>query len=165
MANLARRVDRTDAAGDTAAERKLEALAVELIRRVDAVKAETEGRIKTVGDDKLDRLEGALKDIATKVGESEKRSSEAVDRMGREVMRVAQSMSHRVQAVETRSAQASEQMGSEMARIADAMDGRMRPRRTGPKPKPSKSSAARSPASPRSWPTVSPLPSAVPRAP
>ena len=155
VAALARRVERADQGGDAASERKLEALATELFKRIEAVKAETEARITQssdskvdrledamgqliarvgnnerraaeASDGKLDRVEGALKDIAAKVGESEKRSSEAVDRMGREVMRVAQSMSSRVQAVEQRSAAASEQMGSEMARIAEAMEARVR---------------------------------------
>jgi localization factor PodJL len=127
---LARRVDRADQGPDStltaAMERKLEALAADLTARVEKVRAEVAGRAQDAADGKLDRLEGAMREVLAKVGDSEKRASEAVDRMGREVMRVAQSMNARVQAVEQRSSAASDQMGSEMARIAEAMEGRMR---------------------------------------
>jgi localization factor PodJL len=126
VAALARRVDRADQTADAYVERRLKAVAADLIKRIEAVKTETEARLRDGGDSKLDRLEGALRDVAAKVGDSEKRSAEAIDRMGRDVLRVTQSMATRVQAVESRSAAASAQMGSEMARIAEAMEGRMR---------------------------------------
>jgi len=45
--------------------------------------------------------------------------------MGREVMRIAQTLGDRVASVEARTAEAAQQMGGDMARIAEAMEHRM----------------------------------------
>ena len=72
-----------------------------------------------------DRMESAMRELAGHVEQGERRSAQAIDRMGREVMRIAQTLTDRVGSVEARSADAAQQMGGEMARIADAMENRL----------------------------------------
>ena len=107
-------------------ERRFERLGAELADRVEASRAELTEQMRAAADGKLDRMEAALRDLSGHVESAERQSAQAIDRMGREVMRIAQSLGQRVTAVETRSAEAVEQVGGEMARIADAMEHRMR---------------------------------------
>jgi localization factor PodJL len=107
-------------------ERRFERLAAELSQKVEASRVEMAERLRLAADTKLDRMEAALRDLTVHVEAAERQSAKAIDRMGREVVRVAQTLSHRVSTVETRSATAVEQMGGEMARIADAMEVRLR---------------------------------------
>ena len=104
---------------------RFERLALDLADKVEATRAEMNERLKEAADGKLDRMEAALRNLADHVEAGEKRQAQAVDHMGREVMKIAQTLGGRVQAVEGRSAQMVEQVGGEMARIADAMEGRM----------------------------------------
>jgi localization factor PodJL len=108
------------------AERRFERLAMDLAEKVDLARKEMDERLKQAADGKLDRMEQALRNLADHVEAGERRQAQAVDTMGREVMKIAQTLGTRVQAVEGRSAQMVEQVGGEMARIAEAMEGRMR---------------------------------------
>jgi localization factor PodJL len=107
-------------------ERRFERLAAELSEKVEASRAELATRMREAADGKLDRMESALRDLAVHVEKAERQSAQAIDRMGREVMRVAHSLGQRVEAVESRSGSLVEQVGGEMTRIADAMENRMR---------------------------------------
>lgn len=114
------------ATGEDSPERRFERLAADLADKVEASRAEMAERLRAAADGKLDRMEAALRDLTSHVETAEKQSAKAIDRMGQEVVKIAQSLGQRVQTVETRSAQAVEQVGGEMARIADAMENRMR---------------------------------------
>jgi localization factor PodJL len=107
-------------------ERRFERLAAELSEKVEASRTEMAERMREAADGKLDRMEAALRDLVGHVEAAERQSAQAIDRMGREVMRVAQGLGKRVEAVEGRSAAAIEQVGGDVSRIADAMEGRMR---------------------------------------
>ena len=107
-------------------ERRFERLATELSARVEASRTELAEHMRAAADGKLDRLEHALRDLSGHVETAERKSAQAIDRMGREVVRIAETLGRRVSTVEGRSAKAVEQMGGEMARIADAMENRMR---------------------------------------
>jgi localization factor PodJL len=113
-------------AGAETPERRFERLGIELAERMEASRTELAEQMRAAADVKLDRMEAALRDLSGHVESAERQSAQAVDRMGREVMKIAQSLGQRVTAVETRSAEAVEQVGGEMARIADAMESRMR---------------------------------------
>ena len=115
---------RQEVEGGPAAQR-LERLAVELAEKVEATRGEMTERLREAADGKLDRLEQVLRDLAAHVEQGERRSAEAIDRMGREVMRVGHTLGERVQAVEARATETSQQLGGEMARIADAFDNRL----------------------------------------
>ena len=70
--------------------RQVEASRSEMMRRLDT--AETEGRI--------DRIERAVQAIGDQVKASEERAARAVEAMGREVLKIAQNLNGRVEAVE-----------------------------------------------------------------
>lgn len=74
--------------------RQVEASRSEMMRRLDT--AETEGRI--------DRIERAVQAIGDQVKASEERAARAVEAMGREVLKIAQNLNGRVEAVETEGA-------------------------------------------------------------
>jgi len=106
-------------------EAKFEKLAADLSGKVEQARADMTER-QTASDGKFDRMETALRNLGGVVDQAERRSAQAIDRMGREVMRIAQTLGGRVAAVEARGAEAVEQVGGEMARIADAMENRLR---------------------------------------
>jgi localization factor PodJL len=111
------------AAADT--ERRFERLTADLSAKVDAGRAEMAERLREAVGGKLEQLEETLRDLSGDVEQGERRSVQAIDRMGREVMRIASNLGDRVNKVEARSAEAVEQVGGEMARIADAMEQRL----------------------------------------
>jgi localization factor PodJL len=106
-------------------ERSFERLAAELSNKIEANRAELTERLSAAADGKLDRMEATLRDLAGQVAQGERRSAQSIDRMGREVMRIAQTLGDRVGSVEARTAEAAQQMGGDMARIAEAMERRM----------------------------------------
>lgn len=110
---------------DRSPERRFERLAADLSDKIEANRAELTERLNLAANTKLDRMEATLRDVAGQVEQGERRSAQAIDRMGREVMRIAQSLGDRVASVEGRTAEAAQQMGGEMARIAEAMEQRM----------------------------------------
>lgn len=107
-------------------EHRFQRLAMELQEKVEASRAEMAEHMRAAADTKLDRMESALRELSGHVEAAERQSSQAIDRMGREVMRIAQTLGQRVATVESRSAEAGAQVGGEMARIADAIESRMR---------------------------------------
>ncbi len=104
---------------------RFERLGAELTEKVEASRVEMADLLREAGGGKLDRMEAAFRALGEHVEQGERRSAQAIDRMGREVMRIATSVGDRVAKVEARSAEAVEQVGSEMARIADAMEQRL----------------------------------------
>jgi localization factor PodJL len=106
-------------------DRRFQSLAAELSQQVEASRAELAQKLSTVGDGRLDGIETQLRDLAGHLDQSEKRSAQAIDRMGREVVTIAQSLGERVNQTEARTTAAVEHMGGEMTRIADAMEGRL----------------------------------------
>jgi len=126
FAGLDQRLRAAEAVTDeNSPERRFERLAAELSEKIEANRSELTERLSAAADGKLDRMEAALRDLAGHVEQGERRSAQAIDRMGREVMRIAQSLGDRVASVEARTAEAAQQMGGEMARIAEAMEHRM----------------------------------------
>ena len=103
FANLDGRVSGADTDLGPQVERRIEALSATLTQRVEDVRAE----------------------IAETVRKSDQASSEAIERVGREVLTMADSLNRQVQAAEHRSADAIEQVGGEVARIAQAMEARL----------------------------------------
>jgi localization factor PodJL len=120
----------TDVGGEV--DRRFQSLATELSQKVDASRAEFAERLRSVADaakpdaGKLGTLETALRDLTGQVGQAERRSAQAIDRIGREVVNIAQSLGERVAGVEARSTAAVEHMGGEMVRISDAIDSRLK---------------------------------------
>ena len=103
----------------------LEQLAASLSARVDAVRAEMTEKIREAADGRFDRMERTLNEMTGHVEAAERRSANAIEKMGHEVLRMADTLGHRVQDVENRSADAIEQVGGEVARMASAMENRL----------------------------------------
>ncbi|MFK0298022.1 hypothetical protein ACIQTU_02265 [Brevundimonas sp. NPDC090276] len=97
--------------------RQVEGSRVEMMRRLDV--AETEGRV--------DRIERALAAIGDQTRASEQRSADAVEAMGREVLRIAQNLNVRVERVEAGGAAADvEALGQTLGReLNDRLDREM----------------------------------------
>ena len=120
----------TDVVGEV--DRRFQSLAADLSKKVDASRAEFAERLRGVADGakpdvaKLGALETALHDLTGQIAQAERRSAQAIDRIGREVVTIAHSLGDRVAGVEARSTAAVEQMGGEMARISDAIDSRLK---------------------------------------
>ena len=125
-------------------ERRFQSLAQELSQRVEASRVELAQRIRAAADVRADKMEAALRDLGGHVEQAEKRSAQAIDRIGREVLRVAHGLGERVAstetrlsdvaeqtgerlgAVEARSAAAMEAMSGQVSRLADTMSDRLR---------------------------------------
>ena len=125
-------------------ERRFQSLAQELSQRVEASRVELAQRIRAAADARADKMEAALRELGGHVEQAERRSAQAIDRIGREVLRVAHSLGERVASTETRLSDVAEQTGErlgavearsaaamdsvsgQVSRLADTMDERMR---------------------------------------
>ncbi|MFN3669948.1 MAG: hypothetical protein ACK4VY_11605 [Brevundimonas sp.] len=102
--------------------RQVEGNRADMMRRLDA--AETEGR--------MERIERAVLAIGDQVKTSEERSAKAVETMGREVLRIAQNLNGRVEAIEAvesevpaRFEQLSRKVEADMGRFAQGVEQRL----------------------------------------
>jgi localization factor PodJL len=107
-------------------EHRFEALAADLTQRVEQVRSDLSDRLAPQADPRMDRVEGALREVAGQVQAAEQRSAQAMERMGQEVGRLTDQMNQKVAQVESRSADAIGKVSGEMARIADAMERRLK---------------------------------------
>ena len=109
---------------DQASGGALEQLAVKLSADVDAARSDMAEQIQAAASGRLDRVERALQEMTDHVQVAERRSSDAVERMGHEVLRLAEALGRKIQDVEARSTSAIEQVGGDVARIADTVEER-----------------------------------------
>ncbi len=107
------------------AEARLETLAANLTSRMEAARSEMAERLKISADTRFDRMDRTLAEMSEHVRAAEHRSAQAIEKMGREVIDMAENLGRRVQSVEHRSADAIEQVGGEVARIAQAMEAKL----------------------------------------
>jgi localization factor PodJL len=125
----------TDVVGEV--DRRFQSLAADLSNKVDSARAEFAERLRSMADTakpdaarldaaKLGALETALRDLTGQVGQVERKSAQAIDRIGKEVVTIAQSLGERIAGAEARSTTAVQHIGSEMARISDAIDSRLK---------------------------------------
>jgi localization factor PodJL len=108
-----------------AAESRLEQLAANLTARVEASRTEMADKIQVTADSRFDRMDRTLAEMSDHVRAAESRSAQAIERMGREVIDLADVLGRKVQSVEHRSADAIEQVGGEVARIAQAVESKL----------------------------------------
>lgn len=130
LSGLAQRMDRLESGGVEAiladAERRLEKLAGDLTSRVEAVRAEIAAELPRPQLQRMDRMERTLLEVQQHMKEAERRSSGAIERMGHEVLRMADALSRQVKGVEARAADAIDKLGGDVARLADQLDVRLR---------------------------------------
>ncbi len=121
LTDLSRRVEQ-GGSGDI--DKKLEAMAANLARGLQGARAEMAKHLRDAIEGNSERLDQAMLDLTTHVQAAERRSAEALERMGQEVLRVADVLNRRVQGVETRSVSALQTIGGEVVRAVDAMEAK-----------------------------------------
>ena len=104
----------------------LEQLAGELSQRVEQVRKELTDKINNSADGRVDGLERSLREMAAHVQATERKSAQAIEKMGQEVLQMADSLSQKLQASEHRGAEAVDQVGAELARVSSAVEQRLR---------------------------------------
>jgi len=115
------RLNLADAGTDGGVEQAAENLSA----RVESVREDLSRQLAAAADLRFDRVEQALAEMSDHVRSAEQRSAGAVERMGREVLEVAQALNRRVQSVEHGSADAANRVGAEVSRIAGAVEDRL----------------------------------------
>ena len=121
LTTLDGRLSTVEAGAPGAIDQRLEDLAATLTRRVEDARAEVAEKLKASA---AGQVESRLQQMAEHVRAAEQRSARAIERMGREVLSMAETLNRRVQTSEQRSAAAIEQVGGEIARIAGAVEAR-----------------------------------------
>lgn len=127
FATLDSRLHSVEGAGSAAqgVEQRMEQLAATLSTRVEESRIELAERMTASADTRFDRMERALAEMSDHVRAAEDRSAQAIERMGRDVVEIAETLGRRVQGVEHRNADAIEQVGGEVARIAQAVETKL----------------------------------------
>lgn len=106
-------------------QERLDSLAASLTQKMEAARLEMAAKLRETADGRFDRMERKLGEMAAHVQAAEQRSAQAIERMGREVVGVADAFNRRVQAAEQRNASAIEQVGGEVARIAASVEHKL----------------------------------------
>ncbi len=106
-------------------QERLDSLAATLTQKMEAARVEMAAKLRDTADGRFDRMERKLGEMAAHVQAAEQRSAQAIERMGREVVGVADAFNRRVQAAEQRNATAIEQVGGEVARIAATVEHKL----------------------------------------
>jgi localization factor PodJL len=106
-------------------QERLDSLAASLSQKMEAARLEMAAKLRESADGRFDRMERKLGEMAAHVQAAEQRSAQAIERMGREFVGVADAFNRRVQAAEQRNASAIEQVGGEVARIAATVEHKL----------------------------------------
>jgi localization factor PodJL len=129
FAGLDGRVRTVETEAPASLDQKLEhfaaSLTATLTERVEATRGELAKSLETASEGRFDRMERKLSEMTDQVRAAEERSAQAIERVGREVLTVADNLNRRVQVSETRSADAIEHVGGEVARIAQTVETRL----------------------------------------
>ncbi|WP_337188492.1 hypothetical protein [Phenylobacterium sp.] len=120
LATLDRRLGAVEHEADP--EPRFAALAETLGRRVDAVRAEVAERLTQAGGA---GFEDRVAELAARVQDAERRSVQAVEAIGRQVLAMAEAVNRKLSDVDARGAEAIDQVGTEVARIAGAVELRL----------------------------------------
>jgi localization factor PodJL len=107
------------------AEEGVERAATQLSARVEQTREDLARQLSATAEARFDRVEQALSQMSEYVRAAEQRSAGAIERMGREVLEVAQTLNRRVQATEQQSAQAADKVSADVSRIAGAVEERL----------------------------------------
>jgi localization factor PodJL len=111
---------------DRSHEQRLDALAEDLGARIGDARAEMALRA-SANDGRLERMDQALQALDDHVHTAEQRSAGAIEKMGQEVLRLADTMGRNVQEAEARSTAAldaaSQRLGGEIAAVSARMGG------------------------------------------
>jgi localization factor PodJL len=128
-------------------QKRLDDLTGSLTQRMEAARLEMAAKLRESADGRFDRMERKLGEMTAHVQAAEQRSAQAIERMGREVVGMADALNRRVQTSEARNtaaieqvaasidqklnradsvqAQALEKLGTEIARITEKLAERI----------------------------------------
>lgn len=128
-------------------QKRLDDLSNGLTQRMEAARLEMAAKLRESADGRFDRMERKLGEMTAHVQAAEQRSAQAIERMGREVVGMADALNRRVQTSEARNtaaieqvaasidqklnradsvqAQALEKLGAEIARITEKLAERI----------------------------------------
>jgi len=122
MAGLDRRLGSVERGAGEVVEHRFETLAQTLTHRVEAVRAEVaEALVAATGGG----VEARFAEMAEQVRIAERRSTQAVEDIGRQVLAMAEAVGRKLGDVDQKSAEAIDQVGTEVARIAGAVELRL----------------------------------------
>lgn len=122
LSAMDRRLGSVERGPGPATEQRFEALAQTLTQRVEAVRAEVaEALASTTGG----AFEARFATLTEQVRIAERRSAQAVEDIGRQVLAMAEAVGKKLTTVDERSAEAIDQVGTEVARIAGAVELRL----------------------------------------
>lgn len=107
------------------AQKRLEELAGSLSAKMEAARVEMAAKLRETADGRFDRMERKLGEMTAHIQAAEQRSAQAIERMGREVVGLADAFNRRIQTSEARQANAIEQVGGEVARIAASVEHKL----------------------------------------
>ncbi|THD81787.1 MAG: Localization factor PodJS [Phenylobacterium sp.] len=119
---LGNRLDLVEGAGGFEIDRRLDAIAVQLGERMEAARVEAFAQLQASSSA---GVEDRLAEMADHVRVAEQRSAQAIERMGHEVLSLAEALNKRLSLAEHQSAQSIEQVGDEIARIGAVVDARL----------------------------------------
>lgn len=106
---------------DPEAMKSLTGLAADLSRRVEESRQDLFSALHT---GKQETIELAVKVVGERIEQSEKRSAGAIERMGQDVLRIADNLNRRMSGVETSHHDGLTRVSRDVQRIADSVDGR-----------------------------------------
>jgi localization factor PodJL len=103
-------------------EARLEDLARRMSEQVESARIQFAERLKHAD---AGRVEQRFAELAQELEAAERRSTQAIQEMGRQVLGMADAVNRRLQVSESRSAEAIALAGGEMARVAEALEARL----------------------------------------
>ncbi len=106
-------------------DHKLEQIAASLTSQVDTARSELTQTLQTETEGRFDRMERKLSEMADHVRLAEQRSAQAIERVGQEVLSVADSLNRRVQSSETRNEESIGLVSGEVSRIAQMVEAKL----------------------------------------
>ena len=122
LASFDQRVANVERHDTAAVEQRFETLGLALTQQVEQVRGEVARKLEAATGP---ALEARLSAMAETVKAAERRSTRAVEEIGRQVLSMAEAVSRKLGEVDQRSADAIDQVGSEVARIAGAVELRL----------------------------------------
>jgi localization factor PodJL len=126
FASLESRLRDTEAQRDLGpVQQKFEQLAEDLTRQVEQVRQDVAERVATGADARIDRLDQGLREVAAKVEQTEKRSAQTIEKIGRDVLQIAASFSQKMQESEERNIDAIGQLGADVQRMATVVEQKL----------------------------------------